>query len=62
MEVLIVALIAAAIYITYLLNQIDKHKVQLIVSHHKIRAMAKDLEDLGHPTIVIGKVNDKASH
>jgi hypothetical protein len=62
MEVLIVALVAAAIYITYLLNKVDKHRVQLIVAHHMIRAMAEDLTDLGHPTIVMGKVNDKTSH
>ena len=62
MEILITALIAAAVYITYLLNKLDKQKVQLVVAHHMIRAMANDLQELGHPTIIVGKVNDKTSH
>lgn len=58
METLIVALVAAAIYITYLLNKIDKQRIQLVVAHHMIRAMAEDLEELGHPTIVLGRLNE----
>jgi hypothetical protein len=58
MEVLIVALVAAAIYITYLLNKIDKQRIQLVVAHHMIQAMAKDLEELGHSTIVLGRLNE----
>ena len=55
MEVLVVALVAAAIYITYLLNKVEKQRIQLIVAHHMIKSMAEDLEELGHPTIIIGK-------
>ena len=55
MEVLIVTLVAAAIYITYLLNKVEKQRIQLIVAHHMIKSMAEDLQELGHPTIVIGK-------
>jgi len=62
METLIVALIAAAIYITYLINKTDKQRLQLIACHTMIRAMAQDLQALGHPTILLGKVNDKTSH
>jgi peroxiredoxin family protein len=62
LEILIIALIASAIYITYLLNKTEKQRVQLIACHCMIQAMAKDLTELGHPTIVLGKVNDKTSH
>jgi hypothetical protein len=55
MEVLVVALVGAAVYITYLLNKIEKQRIQLIVAHHMIKSMAEDLEELGHPTIIIGK-------
>jgi len=54
-----IGLILLAVYCTYLLNRIKFFKTQLIVAHVMIRAMAKDLDNLGHPMMVLGKLNDK---
>jgi hypothetical protein len=61
MTTLVIGLILLAVYCTYLLNRIKFLGTQLVVAHVMIKAMAKDLHDLGHPMIVLGKLNDKNS-
>ena len=59
MTTLVIGLILLGVYCTYLLNRIKFLGTQLLVAHVMIRAMAKDLESLGHPMMVLGKLNDK---
>lgn len=59
MTTLVIGLILLAVYCTYLLNRIKFLGTQLIVAHVMIRSMVKDLHDLGHPMIALGKLNDK---
>jgi hypothetical protein len=60
--VLLVALIAAAFYINYLINKTKFLETQIVVAHILIRSMAKDLDKLGYSSITLsGKINDKTS-
>ena len=59
MTTLVIGLILLAVYCTYLLNKLKFMTTQLIVAHVMIKSMMKDLDALGHPMIVIGKINDK---
>ena len=59
MTTLVIGLLLLAVYCTYLLNRLKFISTQLIVAHVMIKAMAKDLEALGHPMMVLGKLNDK---
>lgn len=59
MTTLSIGLIILGVYCTYLLNKIKFLVTQLVVAHVMIKSMMKDLEVLGHPMIVLGKLNDK---
>ena len=58
--ILLIALIAAAFHINYLINKIKFLETQIVVAHILIRSMAKDLDKLGYSAITLsGKINDK---